>query len=198
MVVVSDLVEAEVPADVEEGPLCRDQFVLAPAADHDRAAAAVHLGCAARVVLQATEVRQHVFPAPGVVAERRPLVVIRRHAAKRDRGVHGRGAPNHTATRVRNRPARDSLGGKPPVVLTQGHPPAVPKIGRRRLNGCVIGPSLQKDNRPGRILRQPSREDRTSRAATHDDVVVLRGRILLHAGPRRAERRTGARDRRAA
>jgi len=32
----------------------------------------------------------------------------------------------------------------------------------------------------GRFLRQPSREDRTSRTATHDDVVVLHGaRVLL-------------------
>jgi hypothetical protein len=138
MVMVGDLGEAEASADLEEGALRRNELVSAPAADRDRATAPVELIGPCSVVLQATKVRQHLRPAPGIVAQRRPLVVIRRHAAQGNRGIDRGGAADHPATRIGNGPAGHGLGGQPPVVLAQRHPPTVLKIVRDQLEGCEV------------------------------------------------------------
>ena len=117
MVVVGDLGEPEAPADLEERALGRNQLVPAPAADRDRATAPVELIRPFRVVLETTKMRQHLRPAPGIVAQRGPLVVIRWRAAQSDRGIDGRGAAGHAAPRIGNGPARRGLGGQFPVVL---------------------------------------------------------------------------------
>ena len=189
VVVVGDLGEAQAAADLEEGALGRDQLIAPPAADRDRAAAPVQLADPVRVVLQPTKVRQHLRPAPLVVAQRRPLVVVGRHATQGDRGVDGRGAADHPATRIGNGPARHGLCGQPPVVCLQRHPPAVLQVGRGRLEGRVVRAGLQQQDAAGRFLRQPRREHRASRTATHNDVVVLHGpRVLLALDIRTANR----------
>ena len=119
--------------------------------------------------------RQHLRPAPGIVAQRRPLVVVARHAAQGNRGIDRGGAADHPAARIGNGPAGNGLGGQPPVVLAQRHPPTVLKIVRGQLEGRVVRTRVQQQDAAGRFLRQPSSEDRTSRTATHDDVVVLHG-----------------------
>ena len=180
MVVVGDLGEAETPADVEEGALGRNQLVSAPATDRDRATTPVELIRPFRVVLEATKMRQHPRPTPGIVAQRRPLVVVRRRAAQRDRGIDSRRAADHPAPRIGNRPPRHGLGGQFPVVLAQRHPPAVAEVVRGRLERCVVRTRLQQQDAARRILRQPSREDRPGGTATHDDVVVRHpARVLL-------------------
>src|SRR4029077_15470140 len=87
MVMVSDLVEAEAPADLEEGELSWNQLRSAPAADGNGAAAPVQLFGPLSVVFQAAKGRQHLRPAPGVVAERRPLLVIGRHTSQSNSGI---------------------------------------------------------------------------------------------------------------
>src|SRR6478736_5328147 len=82
VVVVGDLGEAETSADLEERALRRDQLVWAPAADRHRATTPVQLFRPVRVGLEATKIRQHLRPAPGIVAQRGPLVVIRWRAAQ--------------------------------------------------------------------------------------------------------------------
>ena len=119
VVVVGDLGEAQVPADVEEGALDRDQLIGPPAGDGDRAAAPVQPGVPLRVVFQPPEVWQHLRPAPLVVAERRPLVVVGWHAAQGDRGVDRRGAADHPGTGIGNGPAGHGLRGQAPVVRPQ-------------------------------------------------------------------------------
>jgi hypothetical protein len=57
MVVVGHLGEAEASADLQEGALRRNQLLSAPAADRDRATAAVELVGAFSVVFQASKVR---------------------------------------------------------------------------------------------------------------------------------------------
>src|SRR4051812_6577673 len=179
MVVVVDLGEAEAPADLQEGALRRNELVSAPAADRDRATPAVELVGALRIVFQATKVRQHLRPAPGIVAQRRPLVVIGRHAAQGNRGVDRGGSADHPAAGIRDDPAGSGLGGQSPVVLAQRHPPGVLKIVRGQLEGREVGTRLQQEDAAGRLLRRASREDRTSRTAPHDDVVVLHASGLV-------------------
>ena len=173
VVVVGDLGEAEAAADLEEGALDRDQLIRPPAADRDRAAAPVQLRRALRVVFQPAEVRQHLRPAPLVVAQRRPLVVVGGHAAQRDRGVDSGRAADHPATRIGNGPAGHGLRGQPPVVRPQRHAPAVLQIGWGRLERRVVRARLQQQDAAGRFLRQPRRQHRTGRTATHDDVVDI-------------------------
>jgi hypothetical protein len=144
MVVVGDLGEAEASADLEEGALRRNELVSAPAADRDRATAAVELVGAFSVVFQASKVRQHLRPAPGIVAQRRPLVVVGRHAAQGNRGIDRGGPADHPATRIGNGPAGNGLGGQPPVVLAQRHPPGVLKIVRCEFEGCVVRTRVQQ------------------------------------------------------
>ena len=57
MVVVGHVRKPEPATDVEERSLGRDQLIGTPAADRDRAAAAVHRIVPVRIVLQAPEVR---------------------------------------------------------------------------------------------------------------------------------------------
>ena len=130
VIVIGDLREAKAPADPEECILDRDQLIGPPAADSDRAAAPVQAAGVHRVVFQPTKMRQHLRPAPLVVPQRRPLVVIGRHPAKRDRGIDGRRPADHPAPRIGNGPARHGLRGQPPVMRTQRHPPGVLQIVR--------------------------------------------------------------------
>src|SRR3954449_1053272 len=171
MVVVDDLGEAEPPTDVEERALRRDQLVAAPAANRDWAGAPVKRGVSLGIVFEPPEVREDLLPAPVVVAERRPFVVVRRHAAERNRRIHRGRAADHAAARVRNRAARHGFGGQPPVVGLQRHPSRLAQVMRRRLDRRVVGACLQQQHASGRILRQPGRDDRAGRPASDDDVV---------------------------
>ena len=98
---------------------------MPPAADRYRAAAPVQLACPLRVVFEPPEGRQHLRPAPLIVTQRRPLVVIGWRASKRDRGVDRRGAADHPGTRIGNDPAGHGLRGQSPVVRPQRHVPAL-------------------------------------------------------------------------
>ena len=155
VVVVGDLGEAEAAADLEEGALGRNQLFA-------RRQRRIAIGpprpwsssLPSRVVFQATKVRQHLRPAPGVVAQRGPLVVVRGHAAQGDRGVDGRGAADHPAARIGNDPAGDGLRAQSPVVRLQRHPPAVLKI---------VGRSTRASHSRG-----PPPADRTRRAGSSD------------------------------
>ena len=60
MVMVSDLVEAEPPADLKAGELSWNQLTSAPAADRDGAAAPVQLFGPIWVGFQPTKGRQHL------------------------------------------------------------------------------------------------------------------------------------------
>src|SRR3954449_7843089 len=171
MVVVDDLGEAEPPTDVEERALRRDQLVAAPAANRDWAGAPVKRGVSLGIVCEPPEVREDLLPAPVVVAERRPFVVVRRHAAERNRRIPRGRAADHAAARVRNRAARHGFGGQPPVVGLQRHPSRLAQVMRRRLDRRVVGACLQQQHASGRILRQPGRDDRAGRPASDDDVV---------------------------
>src|SRR5919197_4541486 len=76
---------------------------------------------------------KHVLPAPPVIPERRPLVVIRRNPAKRDRRVDGRGSAGDAAPRVGDRPPWHGLGPEAAIVLPERHRPTVLQVPRRRL-----------------------------------------------------------------
>ena len=175
MVMVSDLVEAEAPADLKEGELSWNQLISAPAADRDWAASPVQLFGPIRVSFQATKGRQHLRPAPGLVAQRRPLLVVGRHAPQSNCGIDGRRSADHSAARIGNRSAGHGLRAQPPVVRLQRHPPGILKIARRGLERRIVRACLEQQDAAGRFLRQPSSEHGTGRTASHDDVVVLHG-----------------------
>jgi hypothetical protein len=83
---------------------------------NDMTAAAVQLTSSVRVIFQPAEMRQHLRPAPLIVAQRRPLVVVGRNTAKRDRSIDRRGAPDDPTTWVGNNPAGHRHCGQAPVV----------------------------------------------------------------------------------
>jgi hypothetical protein len=129
VVVVGDLGEAETAAHLEERTLDRDQLIEPPPADRDRAAAApMQRARPLRVIPQPSKGRQHLRPAPLIIAQRRPPVAVGRHAAQRDRGIDSRGPADHPAARIGDDPAGDSLGGQPPVMGPQRHAPAVLQV----------------------------------------------------------------------
>src|SRR5437762_2748157 len=71
-----------------------------PPPDGNGTTLAVEVAAFVLVILELAKVRKHLLPAPGVVAEARPFVVVGRGAAQGDRAVDGRRAARCLAARV--------------------------------------------------------------------------------------------------
>src|SRR5437764_553676 len=96
------------------------QFRRLPAPDRNRATLTVEIAALVLVVLELTKVREHLLPAPGVVAEARPFVVVGRGAAQGDRAVDGRRAARCLAARVTDLVAGPGIGDELPVMVKDG------------------------------------------------------------------------------
>ena len=183
----------------EQAPVHRPRRALLGHAQ--RAARAVELRRAARVVLGLDEVGQHVAIAPAGRALRLPGVVVERAAAHVQHRVHRARAAEALAARDVQRAAvyvRLGLGRVVPVEL------GVELVGERRrdldVQRAVAPAGLEQQHAHRGVLRQAVGEH-ASRRARADDHVVVHGASSLarwRVGQRsRAARADGLRGREA-
>jgi len=100
VVLVGAIRIAERARRLEERQMLRQQFRVRIATDRDRPGVAVIRRVAeVEVAFEALERRQNAVPRPRRIAEARPLVVVLRHAAQRDGGVHRARSAHHATTR---------------------------------------------------------------------------------------------------
>ncbi len=138
------------------------------------AAGAVHLVGTEVVVLVLLERRQHVLPAPPIVAgERGPLVVVARLAAHVDHAVDRRRTAQRLAARIAQRAAVEPgirLGVVEPVGARVAD--AI-QITDRNVNPVVVvlAAGLDQQRALLRLPREPVAHQGAGRAAADDDVV---------------------------
>src|SRR5262249_57693434 len=77
---------------VDEG--LRGKIILAQFLDADRSAAAMQRACAARIVFGASEIGQHVPPAPAIATQSLPAVIVLRLPANLHHRVHAAPPPH--------------------------------------------------------------------------------------------------------
>ena len=153
---------------VEEG--LREAGARQRVRDAQRPADAVVLGGAARVVLRAQEVGQHVVPAP---AELGPLVVVGGVAADVDHRVQRRRAAERLAARQVDAAIVE------PGLVAGAEVPVVLRAEERREGGRDVDevrrvrrPGLQEQDLHIGVLAQPVGEHAARRARADDHVVV--------------------------
>ena len=127
----------------------------------------------ALVVLRALEERQHLVPAPADVALGGPGVVVARHAAHVDHGVHRARAAQYLAARLVAAPAAQAR-------LRHGleAPVGAPELRQQRQAGravdqhAVVGRArFQQRHLHLGVLRQARCQHAAGRASAHDHVV---------------------------
>lgn len=156
----------------------RDRVALAQIGHAERAARAVPRIRAARVVLGAQEVRQHVVPRPARAAEPRPFVVVERMAARVDHRVDGAGAAEAAAARlvaassVQARLRHRLIGVVVFVAKRHERRHAHRHVDEEIALGVRTGFD-QCDARVGTAFGEASRQRCAARTATYDHVVVL-------------------------
>ena len=157
-----------------------DRVPLMDVGDVLRAPRAVEVVGAARTILSAPEVRQHVVVRPAAVAHLRPGVEVPGLAADVEVTVDRARPAQHLAAREEDRPvvdARPRVGRVAPVEarILEGlqEPDRCPDIGMR-----VRAPGLQHQHADARVLRQPVGQHAAGRAGADDDVVPGLGRSL--------------------
>ncbi len=154
------------------------------------AARAVRLVRAMDEILVLPEKRQHIIPAPTLVAELSPLVVVARLAAHIDHAVDRRAAAQHLAARIVDGSSAQAglrLGLEAPVGARVVH--AI-EIADRDVDPQVIvlAAGFQQQHGNLRIGGQAVGEQAARRAAADDDVVVgAERRSLAHAAPAREQ-----------
>src|SRR5262249_7661880 len=82
--------------------------MLAQFLDADRSAAAMQRACAARIAFGASEIGQHVPPAPAIATQSLPAVIVLRLAANVDHRVDEARAADAATTRLVAPPAAKS------------------------------------------------------------------------------------------
>lgn len=165
----------------------REGVRVGQAADVQRSSAARPLGPAGSVVLDATEQRKHVRPAPPRIAELGPPVVVGGAAAQIHHGVH-RAAPTENPG---SRPVQTTIAelrlrlGL--VVPVERALEELRERGRHAdLELAIPRAGLEQQHARVRILRQ-SRREHAARRPRADDDVVMHG--MRHLGAQRYARR---------
>jgi len=144
------------------------------AVDHaERSADAVELALAALVVLGLDEVREHVVPAPALVAHLRPAVVIGAVAADVDHRVDRGGPSERPATGQIALTAGEAglgIGDQRPVVLARRDRQRA--RGQVDLVGAVRRTCLEQADLDIGVFGQPSGQHAAGRAGSDDHVVI--------------------------
>src|SRR5687768_13208751 len=151
-----------------------DRPVQALAVNAPFAARAVRLVRAVHIILVLAEERQHVVPAPALVAELAPLVIVARLAAHVDHAVDRGAAAQHLAARIIDRaPAepRFGFGLEAPVGARVAH--AI-EIADRDVDPevVILAAGFEQQHGDIGIGGQAVGQQAAGRAAADDDVVV--------------------------
>jgi hypothetical protein len=152
----------------------QDRPMQALALDAQFAAGAMGLVGTVDEVLMLPEQRQHIVPAPALVAELAPLVIVARLAAHVDHAVdRGAAAQNLAARIVDGAPAEAllSLGLEAPVSARIPH--AI-EIADRDVDPeeVILAAGFQQQHRDLRIGGEPIRQQAAGCPTADDDVVV--------------------------
>ena len=131
------------------------------------------------------EPRPYRRPRPAGGAHRLPTVVVGRDAGQADHGVH-RGRSAHAAPGAGSPGALASPSAGPGARATRGRGrPHVEQVraGQRGRCGFRIGPGLDEQDGPLRVLAEPGGHDGSCGARPHDYDVVAHGWVVgAHRG----------------
>ena len=170
---------ARLPTGLDEG---FDQWIRAAQVHHvERPADAVVGIGTALVVFGPPEPRQHVVPAPALVAQRRPVVVVARVAARIDHRVDRARAAQHLAARL-------VAAAAVQAGLRHGlkAPAAGPRARHQRQPGGAVDQhagvgraGFEQRHRDGRVLAQSRCQHAAGAAAADDHVVEVQGHLMF-------------------